>query len=215
MTRRRPAKRSTPRPERTFPIGSTGLNWVTSAARPAPVITADREDGTRFTVDQWQLASIVTLLALWAKHGVLYLSASSWALAWEDVQRGYGWGVSLRRPSAERITLHLHDTRQTEPSRVELIDITTNPHGDLQVGRSTLTAPKPGLSGDAETDIHLAIMLAMLRENGGTLSTRLDQLLATADMIQTGHDWRAVELPFGGDIKTFHLAEPSNEGERP
>ncbi|NKQ54980.1 hypothetical protein HFP15_19025 [Amycolatopsis sp. K13G38] len=187
------------------------MNWEFPATTPAPVITAEREDGTIFVVDQWRLASAVTLLSLWAKHGVLRLSASGWALAWEDVQRGYEWGVLPQRVGTHRITLHLHDTRQTEPSRVELIDITRGPDGDAQARHSAFTAPRPGLSGDTDTDTHLAIMLTMLRENGGTLAGRLDQLLATADMIQTGHEWRAVELPVNGDTKTFHLAEPARQ----
>ncbi len=209
MTRRRPPKRSKPRPQRTVPMGDTGMSWVVTGAQPVPAITGERPDGTTFEVDHWQLASTVTLLALWTGEGTLRLSASGWALAWADVQRGYEWGVAPQRPSPDRITLHLHDTRQTHPARVELIDITQGQDGKLRANHSTHTAPRTGLSGDAETDVHLAIMLTMLRENGGTLTARLDEFLATAEMIQTGHDWRAVEFPLDGrEAKTFHLVEP-------
>lgn len=215
MTRKRPPKRSTLRRRRTIPIGRTGMDWELPAEQPVPVITAERDDGSTFTVDHWQLASVVTLMALWTTNGELRLSARGWALAREDVQRGYEWGVSVRRPSPERITLHLHDTQQTEPSRVELIDLDLDDDGNVQAQHSTHTAPQVGLSGDTETDTHLAIMLTMLRENGGTLAARVDELLATANLIQTGHQWRVIELPFASEIKTFHLAEPADNGEHP
>jgi len=201
-------KRSEPRQQRTIPMGDTGMSWVVAGGRPSAAITGERPDGTRFVLDNWQLASTATLLALWAGDGTLRLSASGWALAWADVQRGYEWGVDPQRPSPDRITLHLHDTRQTQPARVELIDITQGHNGKLRASHSIHTAPPAGLSGDPETDVHLAIMLTMLRENGGTLSARLDEFLATAEMIQTGHDWRAVEFPLDGrEAKTFHLVE--------
>ncbi|NKQ59046.1 hypothetical protein HFP15_40010 [Amycolatopsis sp. K13G38] len=184
------------------------MSWVVGGGRPVAAITGETLDGTRFEIDHWQLASTVTLLALWASDGTLRLTATGWALAWSDVQRGYEWGVDPQRSSPDRITLHLHDTRQTRPASVELIDITQGRDGKLRAQYSTHTAPHTGLSGDPETDVHLAIMLTMLRENGGTLSARLDEFLATAEMIQTGHDWRAVEFPLDGhQVKTFHLVE--------
>ncbi|TKG72735.1 hypothetical protein [Prauserella endophytica] len=172
------------------------------------IFTGERRDGTTFAVDQWQLASAVTLLALRAGRGVLSLTASGWALAREDVERGYRWRLSMQRPSQNTLTLHLHDTRQTTPHRVQLIDITGSPDGGLRAHHRTLTAAKPGLSGDTETDTHLAIMLTMLRENGGTLSAHPDELAATAELIHSGHHWRVVELPFSGKAKTFQLEEP-------
>lgn len=184
------------------------MNWEFPATRQSPAITGEWEDGTTFNVDQWQLASAVTLLALWAKDGVLRLPASSWARAWEDVRRRCRWSVSLRLRPADQIVLRLHDTRRTEPSRVELIDLAPGLDGEVRASRSTYLAPLPWLGGDEGTATHLAIMLAMLRENDGVLAVRLDELAATADLIQDGYEWSVVEVASGGTGKTFCLREP-------
>lgn len=65
-----------------------------------------------------------------------------------------------------------------------------------------------GVSGDEEVDQHLAIVLTMIRENGGTLPGTLSHFTAAAYDVYKGHTWRAVPGSGDGDHQIFYLAEP-------
>lgn len=160
------------------------------------------------SLDQFQVASAATLVALRAKSGVMRLSSSGWRLAADDVAHALHWGMSMEfNEDTDRLLFYLDDTRP--PGRIEVVDVTLGANGQLVASEPTeLAPPTVGVSGDEEVDQHLAIVLTMIRENGGTLPGTLSHFTAAAYDVYKGHTWRAVPGSGDGDHQIFYLSEP-------
>lgn len=210
-------KRPSRADRRRIPSGIPGINWLAPSTEPVPALSGTLDDGTRVTLTQWEIAATATLMALWAGDGVLRLSASGWHLAQQDVAYGHEWTLFIEECGGpnDHLLLTLQDTRVTEPARIALIDVTDTAQGAPRVGHSYLEAPAAGLSGDADTDQHLAIMLCMMRANGGILPGRASAFIATARVIQAGHQWRAIPGTGNDDTQLFYLSEPHGPPQPP
>lgn len=198
------------RSQRRIPSGVDGINWLSPSAAPRHALTVTFADGTLLRLDSWEIASAATLLRLWAGEGVFSLPTAGWRLAQHDIAYGFEWRLHLAGDmSRDELLFSLHDTRTTEPPRVAVVDVTTASDGDLQTRTREVVAPQPGLSGDPTTDMHLAILLAMLRENGGGLTACASTFIQTATIIRSGHQWRAIPGIGDSERQMFYLEQPA------
>lgn len=196
---------------RRVPSGVPGISWVTPSRDPAPALTLTFADA-EITIDQYEVAASTTLLALWVTDGLLRLPAAGWRLAREDVAYAHEWRLHLDLDGPrDRVALILRDTRTTDPARVALVS--DDPHGRARV--DYLTAPAAGISGDADTDLHIAIMLCLIRHHGGTLTLPASSLAATARVLRAGHRWRAIPGTGSEDEQCIYLAQPDGPPPTP
>jgi len=189
------------------PSDVNGINFVLDRPRPSIAFTATM-DGERISLDQFQVASAATLVALRAKEGVMRLSSSEWRLAAADVAHGLRWGMAIEySEDTDSLLFYLDDTKR--PGAIQVADYLHGVDGQLVASASTaLRPPSVGVSGDEEVDQHLAIVLTMIRENGGTLPGSLSEFTAAAYDLYKGHAWRTVPGFGDGEHQIFYLSEP-------
>lgn len=205
--RDKPGRRNT----RTVSSGR-GFDWEFHQLPKGELAITLGEPGNehKLVLDPWEVAAVTTLIGLWRGDGVLRLRKPGWELARHDIANGFPWGINIELDGpADTIRVHLQDTRQTQPPRIELLDITAGPDGRLRPHHSTVTRPAVGLSGDEETDTHVAIMLTMLRENGGVITGSAKTFIGTALIIRNSHQWHVI--PGSGDQthQLFYLSQPN------
>lgn len=174
---------------RRTPSGVPGINWLVSSAGPQPAISVTLDNDQGVTLDQWRVGSAFVLYTLWLEDGLIRLPAADWDLARDDVAHGHEWTLFLELDGPDNaIVLSCADV-QSRPSAVK--------------------ARTGGLSGDAETDKHMAVLLCMLRQDGGSLRARASTLIGAAQVIGRGHEWRAVLGDNDGESQLFILSEPN------
>lgn len=200
------------RPARRIPSGVPGVDWVVAPTPSEPALSANLVNGQDMTFDQWQLGSAFALYLLWLGDGLLRLPAAGWELARDDVARGYKWHLLIEVDGpGNMVQLTFVDTQATEPRQVELIDVAATPGGRLRSRHTVVRAPAVGLSGDDETDQHMAMLLCLLRLAGGVVQARASTLVGAAQTISLGHQWHAVLGENDGESQLFILSEPNGD----
>lgn len=200
------------RPGRRIPSGVPGINWVVEPTPSEPALSANLVNGQDVTLDQWQLGSAFALYNLWLGDGLLRLPAAGWELARDDVAHGFTWHVLVEVHGPDNVVqLTFVDTQATEPQQIELIDVAATSGGGVRSRHTVVRAPAVGLSGDNETDQHMAMLLCMLRQAGGVLQARASTLVGAAQAISLGHQWQAVLGENDGESQLFILSEPNGE----
>jgi hypothetical protein len=161
--------------------------------------TADSpETGEKFTLNRWQIASTVTLNALWAQDGVLVLPGKAWDLARRDVATKADWGLM---PEVDKAASRM---------RISLRDTTTS-HTGLLIPDLVLGNGGRGLgtlSGDPVIDTHLAIMLTILRISGGMLEGGARQFWICGEAVIKNHPWHVRGERPSPHEQVFTLSEP-------
>jgi hypothetical protein len=194
--------------ERRIPAGFGGANWVVTPA-PTAAFTLPLEDGDgnsfELRLDQWQLAAVIVLISLYAANGVLRVYTDNWRDACRDIDYNHKWQMhSAANGPEDQITLLLLDTPRV-PVTV-LAAERRSPDGKTLEER-ILTQPRIG-TGDTTRDLHAALVLTMLRDNGGTMHGTLSHFVAVADKILGGHTWSVLPGKGNGPVTAFHLVEP-------
>lgn len=139
--RRRAQARRNSRSQRVrVPSEVDGINFIVARPQPSIAFSATVE-GEDITLDQFQVASAATLVALRAKSGVMRLSSSGWRLAVDDVAHALHWGMAMECDGeADRLLFYLDDTRP--PGRIQVVDVTLGANGQLVASEPTDLAPR-------------------------------------------------------------------------